>query len=67
MHMTTSPCPAGCGATRDPGKYLCRTCWLLAAPSTPDSANADRARSTGLQALLDAIAAGTPLTDIRIE
>lgn len=24
----TSPCPAGCGRVQQPGKLLCRPCWL---------------------------------------
>lgn len=61
-----SPCP-GCGHTRAPGKYLCRTCWHQLPQAARDALNR---RGPGaiqrLQALLDQLRAGTPLADIRI-
>jgi hypothetical protein len=66
--MPTTPCPTGCKRHRDAGKYLCRTCWYRL---PVDTRKALTRRGAGAidrhRALLDAIAAGTPLTDIRIE
>lgn len=65
--MTASPCPANCGHTRDPGKYLCRTCWFqLTATARTRLSQRGPLAVPRLQALLDQIHAGVPLPDIRI-
>lgn len=66
--MATTPCPTGCQRHREPGKYLCRTCWHRL---PLDTRRALTRRGAGAinryRALTDAITAGTPLTDIHIE
>lgn len=65
--MTGPTCPTGCGRSRAPGQYLCRTCWnALPAAARRELYRRDNQAISRLQELYDQLAAGTPLADIHI-
>lgn len=65
--MPTTPCPTGCGNTRAPRQYLCRTCWFHLPTDTRSVLNQPGSGALAhLRELLDQIHAGVPLADIRI-
>ena len=65
--MTTTPCPADCGRTRESDKYLCRTCWFELPAETRRTLNRRGAGAIHRYLrLIDQIHDGMPLDTIRI-
>jgi hypothetical protein len=64
----TSPCPGpGAPHNRPAGKYLCHTCWSqLSQGARRQLLRRGNGAITRYRSLSDQLAAGTPLSDVRI-
>ncbi|MGW7359433.1 hypothetical protein ACWGI0_23065 [Streptomyces sp. NPDC054802] len=66
MTSSTGACPS-CRSPKGAGKYLCWDCWsTLTSPARRALSRRDRQAVPRLRELLDQIAAGVPLAEIRV-
>lgn len=62
-----SPCPCCHQHTKEPGKYLCRTCWFGLSTTARNALNRSDSRAfSRLRELHAQIEAGVPLPEIQI-